>query len=245
MELVVSEKSDPAINLALEEFLFNKTDMEYALFYVNAPSVIIGCNQVWENEVNADFCRQHAIPVYRRISGGGAVYHDYGNLNYCFISNKKGDKTDLNAEFLKPIIVSLTTFGCQPVVGKRKDLWLPDGFKFSGTASHVTANRVLHHGTLLYDTDIDKLTGALAAKKVNSAVKGIASVPSPVKNIRTFCLENNRPVRAPSAFFNKMIDGAKFVTGITQTITPDEAMMKAVELLANEKYRDESWNKKK
>ncbi|MDD2284842.1 MAG: lipoate--protein ligase family protein [Paludibacter sp.] len=245
MELVVSEKNDPAINLALEEFLFNKTDMEYALFYVNAPSVIIGCNQVWENEINVDFCYGNAIPVYRRISGGGAVYHDYGNLNYCFIMNKKGNKTDLNAEFLKPIIVSLTTFGCQPVVGQRKDLWLPDGFKFSGTASHVTANRVLHHGTLLYETDLDKLNGALASENKNAEVKGISSVPSPVKNIRTYCIENHLSVRTPSDFFNKMIEEVKFVTGITHTITPDEDMMKGVELLANEKYRDESWNKRK
>ena len=245
MELVVSDIKDPALNLALEEFLFNKTDMEYALFYVNAPSVIIGCNQVWENEINEAFCQLHNIPVYRRISGGGAVYHDYGNINYSFITNKKGNKTDLNAEFLKPIVVALTIFGCQPVVGQRKDLWLPDGFKISGTASHVTATRIMHHGTLLYESDINKLTGALASKKKNTVVKGIESVPSPVKNIRTYCMENHLPALTPVDFFSKLIEEVKFILGATTVFIPDNQLLTEVEALANEKYRKESWNKKK
>lgn len=244
MELVVSENNDPAMHLAMEEYLFRRSE-EFALFYVNAPSVIIGCNQIWENEVNEHFCSEHNIPILRRISGGGAVYHDFGNLNYCFITNKKGDKTDLNAEFLKPIIVALTIFGCQPMVGQRKDLWLPDGYKFSGTASHVTANRVLHHGTILYDTDLDKLTGALSSDKKITEIKGIASVPSPVKNIRTFCLENRLRAQPTTKFFTKLIEEIKLILDITNTIIPDHQMMAEVEALANDKYRKESWNRKK
>jgi lipoate---protein ligase len=244
MELIVSENHDPAIHLALEEYLFHQST-EFALFYVNAPSVIIGSNQIWENEVNEIFCKEHNIPILRRISGGGAVYHDYGNLNYCFITNKTGKKTDLNGEFLKPVIVALTIFGCQPMVGQRKDLWLPDGYKFSGTASHVTANRVLHHGTILYDTELDKLTGALSSEKKNMEVKGIASVPSPVKNIRTFCLENRLRAYPTSKFFRKLIEEIKYILCVENVFIPDNQMMAEVEALANEKYRKESWNKKK
>ena len=161
MKLILSATHDPAFHLAMEEYLFYNEKEEFALFYVNSPSVIIGCNQVWENEVNVDFCVQHNIPVLRRMSGGGAVYHDEGNLNYCFITNQSGAGTSLSAEFLKPVVIALTYFGFQPVVGKRKDLWLPDGYKISGTASHIAAKREMHHGTLLYNTNLDQLAGAL------------------------------------------------------------------------------------
>lgn len=245
MEIIVSDRQDSAYHLALEEYLFSKVSREFAVIYVNAPCVIIGCNQVLENEVDVDFCNQNAIPVLRRMSGGGAVYHDFGNLNYSFITNKTGAKTSLNAEFLKPVIAALTYFGVFPLVGKRKDLWLPDGFKISGTAAHITANRALHHGTLLYDADLERLSACLSPKTINTELKGIASVPSPVKNIHVFLQENNLPRYQAAVFVKKFIEKMKIVLGFPPVFKIDSHTQAEIELLAEKKYRSDSWNRKK
>jgi lipoate-protein ligase A len=245
MKLIVSDSQDPAYHLALEEYLFNQLGEEFALFYVNSPCVIIGCNQVWENEVNLDFCTQHQIPVLRRMSGGGAVYHDHGNLNYCFITNQSGAGTSLNAEFLKPVVIALTYFGFQPVVGKRKDLWLPDGFKISGTASHIAAKREMHHGTLLYNTDLEKLSGALNPKIKDLKVKGIASVPSPVKNILNYLKEYDLPQYDTYEFYAQIIRQIKSVLDVKDSFKLNGYAENQINLMAENKYRTDSWNKKK
>jgi len=245
MRLIVSESHDPAYHLALEEYLFNQLAEEFALFYVNSPCVIVGCNQVWENEVDAAFCKKHQIPVLRRMSGGGAVYHDYGNLNYCFIKNQSGAGTSLNAEFLKPVVIALTYFGFQPIVGKRKDLWLPDEYKISGTASHIAAKREMHHGTLLYNSDLKKLTAALNPGKKDQNIKGIASVPSPVKNILNYMKEYNLPQYDNAVFYKHIIRKIKPVLDLKESFMLDSLAEEQINLLADNKYRTESWNKKK
>jgi lipoate---protein ligase len=245
MKLIVSESHDPAYHLALEEHLFNQRDEEFALFYVNSPCVIVGCNQVWENEVNTVFCKKHQIPVLRRMSGGGAVYHDHGNLNYCFITNQSGVGTSLSAEFLKPVVIALTYFGFQPVVGKRKDLWLPDGYKISGTASHIAAKRELHHGTLLFKTDLNKLNGALNPKNKDLNIKGIASVPSPVKNISCYMKEYNLPLYEMADFCRQFIRKIKPVLDLNASLLLDANAEEQINLLADNKYRTDLWNKKK
>lgn len=172
MQLVFSSSNDPAYNLATEEYLFSKGEDEYAFFYCNNPCVVIGCNQVWRNEVNAFFCEENQIPVLRRLSGGGAVYHDRGNLNYSFITNKTPQNPGTTPDFLHPVVVALARLGIMSIVGPRKDLWLPGGYKISGTASHVTMNRVLQHGTLLYDTNLEMLQGALNLSRQQPAPSG-------------------------------------------------------------------------
>lgn len=245
MKLILSETHDPALHLALEEYLFYNEKEEFALFYVNSPSVIIGCNQVWENEVNVDFCMQHNIPVLRRMSGGGAVFHDDGNLNYCFITNQSGVGTSLSAEFLKPVVIALTYFGFQPVVGKRKDLWLPDGYKISGTASHIAAKREMHHGTLLYNTNLEQLAGALNPVKREQKTKGIASVTSPVKNIIDYLKEYQLPVYETADFFIQLINQLEPILEINGSFKLDAPSQEQVNLLADNKYRTDLWNKKK
>lgn len=245
MKIFVSDRRDPAYHLALEEYLFYQEKEEFALFYVNSPSVIIGCNQVWENEVDADYCTQQGIPVLRRMSGGGAVYHDSGNLNYSFITNQSDNRTSLSAEFLQPVVAALTHFGFQAVVGKRKDLWLPDGNKISGTASHIAAKRELHHGTLLYNSDLDKLAGALNPVKKEQKTKGIASVPSPVKNIIDYLREYQLLIYKNEEFFVQLIHQIKYVLAISETFVLDSTADERINLLAASKYRADWWNKKK
>ena len=124
MQIIHSTFNSPTFNLAAEEYLFFERQDDLLFLYVNEPSVVIGCNQAIRNEVDLKFCEQNEIQVVRRMSGGGAVFHDLGNLNFCFISNKTEGKSALNDDFLKPIVDVLTDLGVPVAVGKRKDLWL-------------------------------------------------------------------------------------------------------------------------
>lgn len=250
MHLVVSTSNDPAFNLAIEEYLFNRADDEYAFFYCNNPCVVIGCNQIWRNEVDELFCEENLIPVFRRLSGGGAVYHDRGNLNYSFISHKSATNPGTTAEFLKPVVEALARLDIISEIGPRKDLWLPGGFKISGTASHVTLNRVLQHGTLLYDTNLEMLQRALNPPQ-NQLVhaKGIASVPSTVKNIVNYRIDKTAStcVRAEDAaeFFSLLINELSRIMKLEgeRVLTAEDK--KNIVAIQNERYDKMEWNRKK
>jgi len=202
MKILFSQSNSPYFNLAAEEYLFSSCKEDFLFIYVNDPSVIVGANQVIGNEVNVSFCRENNIIIARRISGGGTVFHDHGNLNYCFISNKHEEKSVLDTDFLLPVVEVLKKLNIVSEIGKRKDLWLPGGFKISGTASHISKNRILFHGTLLYDSLLDLLENALAVNKKDTSLKGIKSVSSPVKNIKNYLAENGFKVFDKETFFD-------------------------------------------
>ena len=134
MTLICSNSHDASFNLATEEYLFSKRTDEVLFMYVNEPCVVVGRNQDVLSEVNVDFCTTHKIPVFKRMSGGGTVYHDKGNLNYCFISNRIQGESPLDTAFLQPIVTVLADLQVEVLIGKRNDLWLPGGHKLSGTA---------------------------------------------------------------------------------------------------------------
>lgn len=249
MQLVISSTNDPAYNLATEEYLFSNSEEEFAFFYRNNPCVVIGSNQVWQNEVDALFCDENQIPVLRRLSGGGAVYHDRGNLNYSFISRKSPLNPGTTSDFLHPIVEALARLGVMSIIGHRKDLWLHGGYKISGTASHVTLNRVLQHGTLLYDTNLEMLQGALNPPRNLSPVKGIASVPSPVKNIVRYKIEKSASqyvgVESSSEFFKSLISELEQIMKLNteRKFTADEH--KKIVAIKVDRYDKEAWNRKK
>ena len=180
MELILSPWHSPVRNCALEEYMVTERHDDVLLLYRNTPSVILGRNQTVAAEIDGDFCRAHGIEVVRRLSGGGAVYHDLGNINYAFVSNKEASPV-LDRDFLRPVVTLLQVLGVEATTGKRKEL-LAGGRKISGTASHVTRNRQLFHGTLLHRTDLHMLEQALRGDRTARG-KGVASVPSPVANI--------------------------------------------------------------
>ena len=181
MQIFRSLSDFPIINGNIEKyFLTSSTDQDVLLFYINKPSVIVGRNQSIDAEVNTVYCKAHGIEVMKRISGGGAVYHDYGNINYAFIVRKNTESV-LDLDFSTPILAALASFGIRATVGLRKEL-LVDGKKISGTSSHVTRNRILFHGTLLHDTNLIHLSESL---KGDSSLRGrhISSTPAPVINL--------------------------------------------------------------
>ncbi|HIY57865.1 MAG TPA: lipoate--protein ligase [Candidatus Tetragenococcus pullicola] len=179
---------DPRVNLAIENYLLDemKTDEPILLFYINEPSIIIGRNQNTIEEINQKYVDEHGIHVVRRLSGGGAVYHDLGNLNYSFITPDDGNSFRNFAKFTEPVIKALHDLGVQGAELKgRNDLVIND-MKFSGNAMYATNGRMYAHGTLMLDSDKDEVVNALKVRKDKIESKGIKSIRSRVTNIKPF-----------------------------------------------------------
>ena len=239
MNIVFSHSTIPSFNLSAEEYLFKKNGEDFLFLYMNDPSVIIGSNQAVMNEVDIDFCINNNITVIRRLSGGGAVYHDDGNINYSFIHDKS--EAPLSSQFLKPIVDVLHMMEIPVEIGKRKDLWL-EGYKISGTASHVSKGRELHHGTLLYHSDLKKLQNALSSKQKDNTKKATASVPSPVINIHTYLLKKNGDAPTASVFYNSLTtELLHYFDDGELTILQDDDI-ELIEELRKSKYSKREWN---
>jgi lipoate---protein ligase len=245
MQILKSAKTDPGFNLAAEEYLFNRQGEETLFLYVNAPCIVIGCNQAVFAEVDTSFCASEGIGLFRRLSGGGAVFHDEGNLNFCFIKDRIPGQSALGQAFLEPITVVLHEMGIPVEIGSRKDLWLSKDFKVSGTASHVGKNRELHHGTLLYDSSLGRLQQALTPTPGLSKKSSVASVPSPVKNIRDYLLENGLETFDAPSFFQQMYGRLLTYYDLSefQRLSPIETA--EIEEIAARLYRSTAWTFKK
>ena len=182
MLCILNPYTNPYFNLASEEYLLKKFQEELFLLYRNTPSIVVGKHQNTLAEINLPFVQEQEILVARRISGGGTVFHDLGNLNFAFFTNgKEGELVDYKRATL-PILEALKEMGLEARLGKRNELLL-NGLKISGTASHVFKQRVLHHGTLLFSSEMGKLSAALKSDKERFTDRAVKSVRSSVTNI--------------------------------------------------------------
>lgn len=179
--------TDPRVNLAIEEYVLKNLDIDqtYLLFYINEPSIIIGKNQNTVEEINTTYVEEQGIHVVRRLSGGGAVYHDLGNLNFSFITKDDGESFHNFRKFTEPVIQALRDLGVNAELQGRNDI-VVDGRKVSGNAQFATKGRMFSHGTLLFDSKIDHVVSALRVKKDKIESKGIKSIRSRVANISEF-----------------------------------------------------------
>lgn len=188
MKFYILKTHDPYYNLAVEEYLFSHTEDDIFMLWQNEPCVVMGINQNAYAEINIDKAKKNNIKIVRRITGGGAVYHDLGNVNYTFISSHNSGKGLDFAYFTKPIIEALESIGVYAELSGRNDL-LADGKKFSGNAQHSSCDRTLHHGTLLFNSDLSVLSSVLNVDKEKIQSKGIKSTRSRVINLSEM-LEN-------------------------------------------------------
>ncbi|WP_252502350.1 lipoate--protein ligase [Sporosarcina sp. Marseille-Q4943] len=183
--------TDPRINLAIEEYVLRNMDVDkdpFLLFYINEPSIIIGKNQNTVEEINTEYVDANGIHVVRRLSGGGAVYHDLGNLNFSFITKDDGESFRNFKKFTEPVIKALAEMGVKAELLGRNDI-LVEGRKISGNAQFATQGRMFTHGTLMFDTEIERVVSALKVKKDKIESKGIKSIRSRVANISEFIKE--------------------------------------------------------
>ncbi len=187
MKFLKLDTTCPYLNLAIEEYLFNNSDDDVFMLWQNEPTVVIGRNQNAHVEINKKVVAEKGIHIARRITGGGAVYHDLGNLNYTFISS--GGSRTLDFEyFTAPIIEALGSIGVLAELSGRNDLTVL-GKKISGNAQSVKEGRVLHHGTILFDTDLDMLSSVLNVDKEKIKSKAVKSTRSRVTNIKPLLAE--------------------------------------------------------
>lgn len=227
---------DPSYNLAVEEYvLTSRLEGGYLLLWQNGSTVVIGQNQNAEEEIDRAFVEAHGIRVVRRTTGGGAVYHDLGNLNYSFITDAGGAERLTMERFTVPVVNALRGLGLRAEASGRNDI-LVEGKKVSGTAQRLYKNRILHHGTLLFDTDPNMAAGALRAAPEKFRSKSAKSVRSRIGNIRDF-LRTDMDLPAFWEYLKTALAGGGFVTGALS-----EEELRAVEALKREKYDTWEWN---
>ncbi|EGB16314.1 lipoyltransferase and lipoate-protein ligase [Pseudodesulfovibrio mercurii] len=236
MRYIYNQSTDPTFNLAAEEWLLTESGDEIFMLWRNRPAVIVGRNQNTLAEIDEAFTRERGIPVVRRLSGGGAVFHDLGNINFTFINNGNPSEGLDFERFTVPIQKALRSMGVECVFSGRNDL-LIDGKKFSGNAQHFHGGRILHHGTLLFSSDMTDLTGALRVDPEKYRDKAVKSVRSRVTNIAS-----HLPVAMEvTDFIRALMD---FVSG---GASPDDMALSddetaVIKTLADRRYRTWDWN---
>jgi lipoate-protein ligase A len=228
--------TDPFFNLAAEEYLLKRSTEEYLVLYINSPSVIIGKHQVAHREADTEYVTRRNIPVIRRISGGGTVFHDKGNLNFTFIINgNKGSQVDFR-KYTLPVIQVLSTLGVEAKFEGKNDLKV-NGLKISGNAEHVYHERVLHHGTLLFNSQLDVLRKSLRADKSHYSTRAVSSNPSSVINLK----ETISGVKDISGFRQHMLEYFLDHPG-NKIFELSSESVNEINSLTENKFRTWEWN---
>ncbi|MGQ9333421.1 lipoate--protein ligase LplJ [Bacillus paralicheniformis] len=231
--------TDPRINLAIEEYCLKHLDPEetYLLFYINQPSIIIGKNQNTIEEINTKYVDENGIIVVRRLSGGGAVYHDLGNLNFSFITKDDGNSFHNFKKFTEPVVAALKRLGVDAKLSGRNDL-MANGRKISGNAQFSTKGRMFSHGTLLFDSEIEHVVSALKVKKDKIESKGIKSIRSRVANISEFLDQKMTTVEFRSMLLRYIFDTEGEIPEYKLT----EKDWKIINQISKERYQNWDWN---
>lgn len=231
--------TDPTINLALEEYCVRNLNFEnqnYLLFYINEPSIIIGKHQNTIEEINSEYVKTKNIHVVRRVSGGGTVYHDHGNLNFSFMTKYDASSLHNFKKFTQPVIDTLQEMGVNAELSGRNDI-VVDGRKISGNAQFSNTKSMLSHGTLLFKSAIEDVVEALNVKLDKIESKGIKSVRSRVANITEFLAEVITIEEFKERLIKKIFENEE-----SSVHELNEEEWEKVYKLSEEKYRNWDWN---
>lgn len=240
MITIINKSKDPRFNLALEEYVLKYLPIkeDIVMLWQNEPSIIIGRNQNTIEEINASFVKKHNINVVRRISGGGAVYHDLGNLNFTFVTDNTKDNLNNFRKFTQPVIDALRALGVPAEFAGRNDI-VVEGKKISGNAQSFWKGRMFHHGTILFDANLEVVQEALNVKIDKIESKGIKSVRSRVTNILPY-LKEKMTVEQFEQHLLKFLLGTDDIESMVYCLTNED--LEKINQLKKEKYDTWKWN---
>lgn len=236
MLLINNTNTNAYFNLAMEEYFLKNTNEDIFLLWQNENSIIVGKNQNTLSEINYDYVKENNIKVVRRLSGGGAVFHDLGNINFTFISCNDNSFSDFK-KFTMPIVEALKELNVHAEFSGRNDL-LIDGQKFSGNAQYNYKNKVMHHGTLLFSSEINDLSNALKVKPSKFQGKSVKSVKSRVTNISSHLDKKMTVLEFKDYlmdFINKRDENSHFYE-------LNDKDIESINKLVEEKYSTWEWN---
>lgn len=238
MKYIKTDYRIPAYNMAMEDLIINYLpEDDYLTFYIHDPSIIIGRHQNTLEEINEEYVREKGIHVQRRLSGGGAVYHDHGNLNFSFIV--RGSRDDVNHfdVLTLPVIKTLEKLGVKAELSGRNDI-LIDGKKFSGNAQYFHNGRLLQHGTIMLNSEMSELAHALKVKPIKIESKGVKSVRSRVTNIMDYLEDKTLTVEQ---FKGLLLETIGEIYPLEEYVLTEEE--KAIHnRLVEEKFKTWEWN---
>ncbi|HOI86945.1 MAG TPA: lipoate--protein ligase [Lentimicrobium sp.] len=237
MLCIIRKETDPYFNLAAEEYVLKHFERESFMLWRNEPSIIVGKHQNTLAEINASYVKENSIKVVRRLSGGGAVFHDLGNLNFTFIASGDHEHLVDFRKFTRPILDVLLTLNINAQFEGRNDLTI-EGRKFSGNAEHVYKNRVLHHGTLLFSSQMADLSNALNVDPDKFRDKAVKSVRSRVTNIS----EHLSAPLTVTEFRDLILKHVMESTPGAELYSFTDEDIQAISKLRDEKYATWDWN---
>lgn len=229
--------TDPYFNIATDEYIFKHLKEDCFMLWRNDNAIIVGKHQNTLAEINIDYVKEHGIKVVRRLSGGGAVYHDLGNLNYSFTKTGENSEVVDFKKYTLPIIEVLQNMGVNARFEGRNDLTI-DGKKFSGNAEHVFKNKVLHHGTLLFTSEMKNVSGALKINPLKYSDKAVKSVPKRVTNIS----DHLKVPISLEEFTQKIMDHIVSTHDDCVLYEFTKTDLAAIKKIRDEKYASWEWN---